>query len=473
MQITYGGVPLLLQDPEGATDAFLAKYLPEMYASIFCHVNTAVSDARYLSEKNLNSDVSTIRRVGLPVGNYPPMPAPRINSLYWPTGAKRWAHGLFLIDGATLAMIVSNVANNAGANLVIADDQPQWGPAANSSVSSTMYLLPPRPVSPPGVVSDARLWLLPLVDIRFFWQQAYVQAYAPGDWLSAVSDIDSTGGAYLGGGGADFCSMSVPPSSYGTPYGPEWQRDFEQAALLLDAIALTLQRRVVGAPAIDYAAFAEYAIQSSSEAAVVCASNLALNYPVVAGGDFSQLAFSTLGNGPKTIYVTFTDPDGSQVGGYASSDASNPTNRAVKVFHCADSAGVTGASSPVTSGPGADLANQIATDYFGWFSYSYDITYAGIVPWVPTGFDDYVLWEFAAKRYGKRRGFVCQTRVVSMPPNFGADQLPLALPGSSSSSGSSGSSASSSSDSNCVTVVTNVQCTGGNLVVTYGSARKC
>ena len=47
------------------------------------------------------------------------------------------------------------------------------------------------------------------------------------------------------------------------------------------------------------------------------------------------------------------------------------------------------------------------------------------------------------------------------------------LSSSSGSGGSASGSGSSSSGSNCITVVTNVQCSSGSLIVTYGNARKC
>ena len=45
--------------------------------------------------------------VDMPTPNYPAPPIPRINTLYWPTGATRWATGLFLTNGEELKKILS------------------------------------------------------------------------------------------------------------------------------------------------------------------------------------------------------------------------------------------------------------------------------------------------------------------------------------------------------------------------------
>jgi hypothetical protein len=85
------------------------------------------------------------------------------------------------------------------------------------------------------------------------------------------------------------------------------------------------------------------------------------------------------------------------------------------------------------------LAEAISLDFYGWSSKDYDRTFSGIVPWVPTGFDDSILWTFgrlsAVEQYelekdkedGSAVGIRCQrdllaqTRVQTLPPNFWAE----------------------------------------------------
>ena len=87
MAVKFAGIDLLLEDPEGTVRAWLDEHLSEMYASIFCLDNTAVRESRYASIGNIATqissassvssrsgfpltDKSTVRRVGIPVGNY-------------------------------------------------------------------------------------------------------------------------------------------------------------------------------------------------------------------------------------------------------------------------------------------------------------------------------------------------------------------------------------------------------------------
>ncbi len=48
-------------------------------------------------------------RVGLGTPNWPAPPRPKLNTLYWPTGASRWAVGWFLVDTARLKKIITKL----------------------------------------------------------------------------------------------------------------------------------------------------------------------------------------------------------------------------------------------------------------------------------------------------------------------------------------------------------------------------
>lgn len=85
---------------------------------------------------------------------------PRVGSLLWPVGASRWAEAWVLADEDQLALIqqVTGTAALTAAYLEI-------GLAAE--VKALMYMLPPRPLT--GLPGARRLWLIPLVDDRYFW----------------------------------------------------------------------------------------------------------------------------------------------------------------------------------------------------------------------------------------------------------------------------------------------------------------
>ncbi|MCH7681177.1 hypothetical protein IID10_17730, partial [candidate division KSB1 bacterium] len=69
-------------------------------------------------------------------------------------------------------------------------------------------------------------------------------------------------------------------------------------------------------------------------------------------------------------------------------------------------------------------AIQLATDYYAFIEHRYDRSFHSIKAWNPTGFDDYVIWEF-----GRRRDdgtYSAQTRVNSTPYNLEVETvLPL------------------------------------------------
>lgn len=469
MTIRYAGIDLLLEDPEGNVRTWLDRHLSELSASIFCPDQPGAKEVRFASVLNSGlpivaetsssgfpaTDTQTVRRVGLPVGNYPRQPRPRINSLYWPTGATRWACGLFLIPHANLASVLDACAGEQSQVFELVADTGvavSTGGSGSSGgggfvgettagISASMFALAPRPISAQGVNPDDQLWLLPLVDARYFWQYYHVGQYTPSTWaeaLSLVKGVSPTDTPTLG---------EAVPSAYGRPSATEFVRDFENVATLVDASALSIGRRVVGNPQINSYKFQPYQTQTAAAAKTIANANLASGWDIVAGGEFSAQA-TTLGNIPASLVVTFASAGRDRVGGYSEYDKSGTTNGGTKAFHCsATGSGSVPPTGKYTSGFEQALVNQLAADYYEWLTLHYDVTFAGIVPWRVTGFDDYVRWDIDVHGKGRRRRYRCQTRAVSMPPNFGFEALPLDPLGSSSSSSSVSSSSPSSPSS--------------------------
>ncbi len=467
MPIRFAGIDLLLEDPEGMVRSWLDQHLSELYATIFCLENATIREGRFASIRNSGAptaggssassgfpltDTATVRRVGLPVANYPRPPRPRINSLYWPTGATRWAHGLFLITESNLSQVLEACAGGQAATLELSSKRERsTGSSSGSGVGTateirgSLYPLVPRPVSTVGIEPDERLWLLPLVDARYFWQYSHVRQYAPHSWSEALSDIQ-------GLSPADCPSLGeAVPMAYGRPSATEFVRDFENAAVLTDAVALTLGRRVVGGPTVNGFRFQAYQTQTAAAAHPLASANLSSPWDVVAGGEFTDQARS-LGQIPSRVIVTYGNAAGDRVAGYAQRDQGGVTHGGSKVFHCSATGGSSvPADGRYTSGPEQGLVNQVGADYYEWLALHYDVTFAGIVPWNITGYDDYVRWEITVRGKGRRRQYLCQTRAVSLPPNFGFESLPIDLfPESSSSSSRSSESSSSRSSSSSV-----------------------
>lgn len=93
---------------------------------------------------------------------------PELNTLWWPTGGTRWAQGWFLAtqEMAEACIEASWSGGTPGEATLILGDQ------LVSSIAAEMYLLPPVPLA--WVSGEKQLYLLPLVDGRYFWRWLHV-----------------------------------------------------------------------------------------------------------------------------------------------------------------------------------------------------------------------------------------------------------------------------------------------------------
>ena len=171
MSLSFAGVEMLLEDKGGAIQHWLDSWLP-------------VSDLRLTSPTvALDADDEW-----LPLPRYPELPPPRLNTFVMPTGATRWGYGLFLVDEAKLEEIKSKMnsatSKLAAGTLIISshiDDDPRTG--VGGEVKLKVHALPARKVSfmkpddaPSNEPPAKPLWILPLVDSRYFWQFGTMQA---------------------------------------------------------------------------------------------------------------------------------------------------------------------------------------------------------------------------------------------------------------------------------------------------------
>lgn len=119
----------------------------------------------------------------------------KLGTLYWPTGASRWAVGCFLATESQLTAIRGNGATYAARPFILDD--------ATSSITTNLWMLPPRPLFQDPDKAGAAVgtayakWILPktdfassgepvyllcLVDDRYFWWQKQ----------SAISIVEGT-----------------------------------------------------------------------------------------------------------------------------------------------------------------------------------------------------------------------------------------------------------------------------------------
>ena len=161
-----------------------------------------------------------------------------LSKFIWPNDASRFACGLFVATQAQYTTILAKV--DAATPRVPA--KLEIGQSSGTSIISTdMYLLDPvHVVGVPG--SDQSLYLLPLVDSRYFFMQG-----APAAWDLTGKDTWDTwfDEAFLGLGVGTYWGPVIA-TEYRKPgglYYPQANTPF--LPLILDSAAFTVNRRVV------------------------------------------------------------------------------------------------------------------------------------------------------------------------------------------------------------------------------------
>lgn len=430
MGITFAGESLLLPDSEHQLEQWLDFALPLDDMRLFGEKPVGLTDSR---DTPRGSQAS---KVGLPRPNWPEPPKLKINSLYIPTGATRWAVGLFLVDRSIMNALRSEVGY-AGSGSLVLDDTDLSGNAV--TVTRTMYMLPEREASNLFTTAGAGLCLLPLVDARYWWQWKHLGDYdldSSSTWADLFAEISTALGVTVNG---------TAGSNYFKPDPVELTRPFENAAVMLDAVAASIGQRVVfsGEERLDLVTAPD------SE------DNFEANIGVSGSQYFTDERYSTLaGDGvaeravPATVTVAFPKyVHGNGIQDDYHNVVENPgtftdigfVTGTTKVIFTSAVADFTSGSHDNASNCNS-LANQIASDFYAWIAsrYAYyDVTYGGIRPWAQAGFDNYTLYHFGSQSRSYRDEsidsvaffanenageYTCFTRVCSLPLNWGVSE---------------------------------------------------
>lgn len=392
--LTYADVPLLFPDPTGELDRWLKKLHPLD--------TTAIFSSRSLSElgtrRGLHAWHGARRGIGLTSANYPAIPQLGLNTLYWPTGATRWSAGLFLASHDSKDKLLS--AGSGGAS-----SHPLKMAAGKMEIEAEMFLLPPLPLGSQSPTAD--LWIVPLVDARYWWQyRSFGSSEVTYDttWSQLFSNLGTLLGESIDlGSGVDTAYLQPDPIEFTRPY--------ESAAAMLDAAALSVGKRIVRR--LDGQVIA----QSPAEATATLEENLKAGWPVVSGGaiDSSEIA------SPSKLTVTYRKwrdyiplPEGEVFTQDHGGPSGAPPSSEV-VIHSTAFANCTTSDTPSNSSELEGLTTAIGNDFFAWRSSRFDRVFSSIPPWKPTGFDNAVTWEFGPLCDGEYR---VQTRVQSLPHDF-------------------------------------------------------
>lgn len=449
--LTYAGQPLLLPDPDGQLARWLARVLPQGDARKWTWPSVPFGDPTALPR--WRGEVEQLGlRLGMPRINWPPPPRPRLNSLWWPTGATRWACGWFLADQTTLDTIEVNLDADGAADLVITESDEK-------TISARMWMLPPQPLTESFLQTGLeQLYILTLVDRRYLWQFVYGQ----------LADDSETGDLTWGG---IFDSLETPlgveivrrypntdqdeeqggepeiEEAYATPDRVEWRRDGLNLAVALDAAAWCVGKRVVygwddriylvsaaRSGQIELANVQAWPEGRSAEIGLqVTLDEKAAQQ--MAGGEapYGRVAPAEVAVWFPCKYAEAQDPTlwedhyekrfSAETLEYAGYTAIG-TVRILWDTAAADFAGDPVPSTPANADALTALAEQIARDYYEHLDPQYDRNYAGLKLWFPSGKTDYVWWHWGTPYLSEETGdYAAFTRVASLPPSVGVSHL--------------------------------------------------
>jgi hypothetical protein len=404
--ITLADIPLTL-DIDGEVQKWLDSYLPldemqDQAGSVSLRTNRPQTQS------------GNVPGVGLTLPNYPEPPKPKLNSLYWPTGASRWARGYYLAHQSQLTPILQNAStNNTYLTLVLSDE-------INSlSITAKVYLLQPRPLSaawPGAPVNVDGLFLLPVVDERYFWQfrnSGTLAVTNTTQWEDVYSTLQSQLGVTI--------AVDSIPGQYQQPDIQELSRKYENAAVLLDAVAHSCGQRIVRQPDGTVSAV------NTTTSNVAQTLNLSAGWLMMGGASDGLNSPSIT---PESVLVTFqkwrecaVDPTGDKYTVSKNAPGESQTGT-VKVIHSTAFADFTLKSMVADNASDCDaLATQISTDYYAWLAHQHDFSFVSIQPWKLTGFDDHAEWCFGRSCTDVlENNYQAYTRVQSRPYNFGDEE---------------------------------------------------
>lgn len=212
--LSYGGVDL--QVPSAEEAAWIEARIPIAEAFGFFR-------ARWLGGPKLNPRTHFAWFLNRPF---------KLNSFYSPWGASRWGYSFVLADTKMHAAIIAQ--NEAGESLTFT-----IGDGVGNAISTDLYMLPPVPLSKILTTPSLPLYLIPLVDERYYWWEVAEEIEVDEGtttWAQVYTAIET----------ALAITITVDPvaSAYLKPGAGLTQR-YQHLPLLLDLVASSVGQRIV------------------------------------------------------------------------------------------------------------------------------------------------------------------------------------------------------------------------------------
>ena len=419
--IRFARVELLMEDIDGYVADYVGKYLEWPRSLINPPARTIDSKSRCQRPK------------------WPDAPMLRPNQLYWPTGATRWGQCIALATTDIKDQILANLADGAAQfEMSVNDATPLTVAIANDvdgptfdlheSVSVPMYLLPPERVSQYGDT----LWIIPLVDFRYWWQQITFVSVAT-SWSELYDELETALGCTLTRDTEDALSVN-----YGIPDPCFFRNGSINAAAALDMYCWSTNQRLVAE--LD----GSFVLRSSATAnSLYLAERDAqlgdLTTASSAGGEFEA---SDDGDVPTNIVFRFTNDQDAPIYSYEQDPLDTPvwaSGGKLEVMCPAISTRVlldldTFGGTTENDAQLEAIADQWSGGYWLWTEARFAWSFNLLLSWHLTGYEDYLLLDLS--RYPDaapdaddgQNVYTARTFIKSLPPmSFGYDFVPVQL----------------------------------------------
>lgn len=490
MTISFAGIPLLLEDPEGRACAYVRRYLEWPHSQINAPARTIDSKSRVQRPQ------------------WPETPKLKPNQLYIPTGATRWSQFIGLTDKAGKDAILAAVVRGGAATLRMSVNDPvpvsvPVFPTANkvdgttfnlqAPVDMQMLMLPPQPVSQ----MDDGLWILPLVDARFQWQtRAFISTATT--WAGLLGEITTSLGVKflrddwsLSGG---VFTENTVNAEYGIPDACIFRNGMINAAAALDLYCWATNQRLCPVnrqwnPATQYtvdevvvnngvfltcttagmsnatgpgpssigtqsdgaavwsgatSGAPTYVLRSNTTSTDLYQKEASAQLTSVysglssAGGNFDKTKSEDV---PATIKFHFTND---ATGSLVTTRTGSPSWATGDTLDLMCPATVTDTN---TSDLGA-MTTRWSQYFWQWSEWRFNWSMNRLLSWSLTGYEDYVLIDNSRTRRGR---YNARTFIKSLPPlGWGADFVPLQMSdGGNECAGSSGGGGGGGGGSGC------------------------
>lgn len=305
----------------------------------------------------------------------------KVNHLFWPTGASRFAFGHFLAHQSQLDQI-RTLAQNSGTSARYRALTFKMNDGTNG-IETSLYMLPPRPLAQlPGDPNG--LYLLTLVDERYFWWEKAASIIVTGGtttWATLLSSIATALGITL--------TYDTINSAYLKP-SENLTSDYQFIPLLLDAVCSNVGQKFVRK--LDGTN-----LMQSPTTAKTSQDRQVDSYTKQCGGKFAFKVTETPHDlaalVPANFTLLFPQPN---------SDVVYPITKALNSLSLTEFAGVTGHDGTkfyhddaIYSGNLTELTNLTTQNAKDWYRFRLgraEITYPGVIPYTPEGLSDNIEW---------------------------------------------------------------------------------